>query len=178
MQKRKRALSTSADAKIIGARLGNNAGTGKENGEDEAAAVDEGGRADAEDACAPEDKDNSDCAETWAERGSDLSEGMGDWCDAGGGEGRRGRNRIALRRRWASDCRVETQTSSGQSLSPQARAQAPGRRARRGPQGYLSGVRPGFSRPADTARRGPRQGKDLRGDDTLHFPSPTQAAQD
>jgi hypothetical protein len=83
MQKRKRALSTSADAKIIGARLGNNAGTGKENGEDEAAAVDEGGRADAEDACAPEDKDNSDCAETWAERGSDLSEGMGDWCDAG-----------------------------------------------------------------------------------------------
>jgi hypothetical protein len=84
MWKLKGALPTSTDAKIIHRReTREQRWHGEENGEDEPAAVDEGGRADAEDACAPEDKDNSDCAETWADRGSDLSEGMDDWCDAG-----------------------------------------------------------------------------------------------
>ena len=41
-------------------------------------------------------------------------------------------------------------------------AQAPGKGARRSPQEHLSGVRPGFGRAADTARRRPRQSKDLR----------------
>jgi hypothetical protein len=58
---------------------------GEEDGEgDEAADVDERRRTDAQDAYAPEDKDNGDRAETWEERGSDLSEGMGTRCDAGG----------------------------------------------------------------------------------------------
>jgi hypothetical protein len=45
--------------------------------------VDEGRRADPEDARAREDKDHGDRAETWAERGSDISEGKRARCDSG-----------------------------------------------------------------------------------------------
>jgi hypothetical protein len=71
---------------------------GEENGEedDKAAAVDEGRRADAQDARAGEDKDNGDCAQTEAERGSDLSEGGTTRGDAGGRSKEEG-DKIGLR---------------------------------------------------------------------------------
>jgi hypothetical protein len=49
----------------------------------EAPSVDEGGHSHAKDARAREDKDDCDCAQTEAQRGSYASEGDGAWCDAG-----------------------------------------------------------------------------------------------
>jgi hypothetical protein len=46
--------------------------------------VDEGRRADAQDARAGEDKDNGDCAETEADAGSDDAESHETWGDVGG----------------------------------------------------------------------------------------------
>jgi hypothetical protein len=68
-------------------------------------------------------------------------------------EGRGRRNR--------SECGAGKQTLSRRERSRQAGAQASRRRDRRSPRGYLSGVRPGFSRTADTARRGYRAFKIL-----------------
>src|ERR1700730_9641571 len=58
-------------------------GTGGDDGEDnETAAVDEGRRADAQDARAREDKDNCDRAQIEAQCGGDVSESNETWCDA------------------------------------------------------------------------------------------------
>ena len=76
--------------------------------------------------------------------------------------GFRRRGEAGLVRRNRSDRGAETQTSSRQSCPPDARAHASGKCARRGPQEYLSSVRPGFSGAADFAGRRPRRGKDLK----------------
>jgi hypothetical protein len=58
---------------------------GKENvEEDETAGVDKGRCPDAQGACAGEDKDNGDCAQTEAKRGSDVSASYETWRDSGG----------------------------------------------------------------------------------------------
>jgi hypothetical protein len=57
-------------------------------------------------------------------------------------------NRIRREGAWSeksSDCGAEAQTSTRRWRSRQARAQAAGKHTRRSPQGYLSGVRPGFN---------------------------------
>jgi len=65
--------------------FGSNIGHGEENGEDdEAATVDEGRRADAQDARAGESENECDRAQAEADPGSDVSASNETRCDAGG----------------------------------------------------------------------------------------------
>jgi hypothetical protein len=60
--------------------------------------VDEGRRADAQDARAGEDKDNGDCAQTEADAPSHEAESNETWCDPGGQSREEEKDEIGSRR--------------------------------------------------------------------------------